>query len=303
MYDHNSKGISYTAGFFILIAFAITGFILYSAISVPLWTSMTGKSWQEMEKGLKDPAYSNVGKILQSISAILGFLIPAIATAALLNRKPFQLLGFSSRITPRQIGLVLVIIAVALFVAGALSYVNYQIPIPASWKARFDKMETEYDQQAQAILSLKNIWDYLLALVVMGFLPALCEETLFRGGLQNFLYRSTGSFWLSVITISIIFSAVHISFYGFLFRFLLGFVLGWIYHYSGKLWLNIFAHFINNALVITIYYIYVRQGKAMTEVADNTASSYWGLLAIPALIILLLIFKRLFFNTKPQAGM
>jgi uncharacterized protein len=302
MYDHNSKGISYTAGFFILIAFTITGFFLYSAISVPLWTSITGRPWQEMEKGLADPAFSNVGKILQSISAILGFLIPAIATAFLLNRKPFQLLGFSSRITPRQIGLVLIIIAVALFVAGALSYINYQIPIPAGWKTQFDKMEMEYDQQAQAILALKNNWDFVLALLVMGFLPALCEETLFRGGLQNFLYRSTGNFWVSIITVSIIFSAVHFSFYGFLFRFLLGFVLGWIYHYSGKLWLNIFAHFINNAVVITIYFVYVKQGKPMNEVPDSTSSSYWGLLALPALIILLLIFKRLFFNSKPQAG-
>src|SRR5882757_10551856 len=98
MHDQDSKGISYSAGFFILIAFTITGFFLYAAIGPLLWTSMTGRPSQDMEKGLTDPAFSSVGKVLQSISAILGFFIPTLATAALLNRKPFQLLGFSSRV-------------------------------------------------------------------------------------------------------------------------------------------------------------------------------------------------------------
>jgi uncharacterized protein len=300
MYDNNSKGISFTAGFFMLIAFTIAGIYLASLINNQLSIVMTGKNVEQLLSGTMVPVNPWVYKLIQSVNAIVGFFIPAVVVASLLNRHPMKLLGFSSGITAKQVGLVCLITAAALFVGGALGYLNYQIPIPADWKIRFDKMETEYKQQAQAILSLKNSGDYILALGIMGFLPAVCEETLFRGGLQNFLSRSTRSPWLAIIVVSFIFSAAHFSWYGFLFRLTLGIVLGCLYHYSGKLWLSILAHFLNNAVVITAYYIYIRQGKPIGEAMGETPSSYWGLLALPVLIGLLLIYKRFFFNSKPQ---
>ena len=63
MYDNDSKGISYTAGFFMLIAFMMAGLFLASAISVPIWTSMTGQPIKAMEDGMMNPANANVVKI------------------------------------------------------------------------------------------------------------------------------------------------------------------------------------------------------------------------------------------------
>ena len=125
----------------------------------------------------------------------------------------------------------------------------------------------------------------------MAFLPALCEEALFRGGLQNFLTRGTAMPWMSIIVVSILFSLAHFSFYGFLSRFFLGIVLGALFHYSGKLWLSILAHFINNALAITVLYISIQQGKPLEEAMKQDATSFWGILAVPVVIILFIIFK------------
>src|SRR5215831_14988252 len=98
MYDHDSKGISFTAGIFMLIAFTIAGLFLSTLISIPIWTAMTGQSIQAMEKGFSNPAYSNASKVLQSITAVMGFFVPAVVTASLLNRKPMKLLGFTNGI-------------------------------------------------------------------------------------------------------------------------------------------------------------------------------------------------------------
>jgi membrane protease YdiL (CAAX protease family) len=147
-------------------------------------------------------------------------------------------------------------------------------------------------------MQMKNASDYVLALIVMGFVPAFCEETLFRGGLQNFLTRSTRSPVLAIVIVSAIFSAAHFSFYGFLFRFFLGAVLGLIYYYSGRLWLSILAHFINNAVVVTVYYVNTRQGKQLTDAANDPTTSYWGLLALPVLIVLFMAFKRLSYGSE-----
>jgi membrane protease YdiL (CAAX protease family) len=292
MFDNDSKGISYTAGFFILIAFVIAGIVFTSLLTIPIWTSMTGRPINEMEKALTDPAYGNVSRALQSITAVVAFFIPTVFAAWVLNHRPMKLLGFINGIRPAQVGLVALIMISALAVSSSLSYVNEIIPLPEHLKTLFTRLENTYNEQVTAIIGLNSMAEYILALVIMGFLPALCEETLFRGGLQNFLTRATRMPWLSIIFISIIFSVVHLSWYGFLSRFFLGFLLGYIYHYSGRIWLNIIAHFLNNAIAVTALYIYHLRGKPLKDVITDHGGSYWGLAVLPVVIFLLLVFKR-----------
>ena len=293
MYDNDSKGISFTAGIFILLSLTIAGIVLTGVIITPVWTSMTGQSIKEMDEGMSNPAYGNVLRIIQTITVVVGFFLPAALTAYMLNRKPFRLLGYSPNIKISQVGLVIVIMIISVFVSASLGYLNTHIPLPNDWKVLFDKWENRYNGQVSAIIGLNNAGEYILAIVIMAFLPALCEETLFRGGLQNFLTRSTKMPLLSIIIVSIVFSAVHLSWYGFLPRFFLGFILGFLYHYSGTIWLNIIAHFFNNALAITALYVYKLQGKPVDTSMTENANSYWGLLALPVVIGLLLFFKRM----------
>ena len=299
MYDTNSKGISYTAGFFMLIAFAVAASIMAAFISIPIWTSMTGQSFKDLEKGMSDPANSNAIKIIQSITMVIGFLLPAIFTAYLLNRKPMNLLGFSIKINWKQIGVVCAIMFTALFVSAFFAYVNESLPISESLKLKFDKMENDYSKQVEAIIGLNNIGEYILALIIMAFLPALCEEALFRGGLQNFLTRSTKMPWLSIIIVSILFSAAHFSFYGFLSRFFLGVILGLLYQYSGRLWLNIIAHFFNNAFAVSTIYYLKTNGKSLKQaLGENNDTAWWGIFFLPVVIGLFIVFRKI--SKKPK---
>jgi len=293
MYDTNSKGISYTAGFFMLIAFAVAGVFIAALISIPVWTSMTGLGFKAMEDGMNDPANSNAIKVIQSLTFLIGFLLPAIFTAFMLNRKPMDLLGFSKKINWKQIGLVCAIVAAAMFASTFFSYLNERLPISESLKLRFDKMESNYNQQVETIIGLNSFGEYILALIIMGFLPALCEETLFRGGLQNFMTRSTKMPWLSIIIVSILFSALHFSFYGFLSRLFLGVILGSLYHYSGRLWLSIIAHFINNAVAVSAIYFLKTQGKSIKEAIGEQDSTWWGVIFLPVVIGLFILFKKI----------
>ena len=133
MYDNDSRGISYTAGFFMLIAFAVAGLVFASLLGAQIWQQMTGKGFDAMEKGMSDPANSDVMKIIQVITAIIGFFIPTVVTAALLNKRPMKLLGFSARdISISQVVVVLLLIGASLMVATSLSYLTNSTPIPGS---------------------------------------------------------------------------------------------------------------------------------------------------------------------------
>ena len=298
MYDQDSKGISYAAGFFMLIAFAVAGVFIASLISIPVWEAMTGISALKMEDAMKDPANSNAVKVIQCIQAIVGFLIPAIITALMLNRKPMKLLGFSTKINWIQIGLVCAIMFAGLFASGFFSYINNHLPISEALKHRFDKMESDYNNQVEAILGLNSTGEYLIGLVVMAFIPALCEEALFRGGLQNFMTRWTKKPWFSIIVVSILFSALHFSYYGFLSRLFLGIMLGLLYQYSGRIWLNIIGHFFNNAFAITVIFIMKQQGKPVKEAIADNSSTWLGVFALPIVIALLILFKKI--AAKPK---
>lgn len=293
MYDNDSKGISYTAGFFILICFVLAGLLASGLLMQPVWTSMTGKSFEVFQEGQLVAADSNALKVMQVITAVMGFLLPTILAAFMLNRKPFRLLGFSAgTVSGRQVGLVVLIMAAALFVSTSLASFTDLIPLPSSWKAAFDRMEDDYNRQVSAIISLKSVTDYILALIVMAFLPALCEEALFRGGLQNFLSRGTGKPWLAIIAVSVLFSLAHISYYGLFPRLFLGIVLGALFQYSGRLWLCVLGHFINNALAITVLYVNSRQGIPLEEAMRDNGAGFWGLLALPVLIVLFMAFRK-----------
>jgi membrane protease YdiL (CAAX protease family) len=292
MYDQNSKGISFTAGFFMLIAFAIAGLVLASMLGGQIWTQMTGKTVQQLADGQFDPADSDAYKIFQVTNQVLGYLIPTFLTAFLLHRQPGKLLGFGHGANPAQAGLVVVILLISLVAASGLAYINHIIPIPADLRIRFEKWESDYSKQVDAIINLKTGKDYLVALFLMGLVPAICEETLFRGGLQNFLTRGTKNPLLAIIIVSLIFSSVHVSYFGFLSRFFLGIVLGYLYYYSGRLWPGILAHFLNNALALTMLYYRDQQGKPASTGAD-IPDMWWGLIAIPIVFSLLFFFRKI----------
>ena len=60
---------------------------------------------------------------------------------------------------------------------------------------------------------------------------------------------------LAIWITAIIFSAIHLQFYGFIPRMLLGALLGYLFYWSGNLWLSILAHFVNNGFAVVVAYL------------------------------------------------
>ncbi len=287
MNDSGHKGISYMAGFFIAICFTIAGMMFGLMLTNGLWPLLSGQSKISLAEGMHDAQFTTAAKIIQSIMALVGFLLPAIATAFLLHRKPSILLGLKHNdITPKLVGLAIGIIMLSLPISGSLGYLSHQLPLPESWITYFNELESSYNNNVEGIVGLETFTQFLFSLVVMAFLPALCEEVLFRGALQGFLTRGTNKPWVAIIIVSLIFSLVHLSGYGFLSRVFLGIILGAIYYYTGRLWLSILAHFINNAIIVSMLYYYKSSGKDLNTLLNDNTGNYWGLLAISVVIIL-----------------
>lgn len=237
----------------------------------------------------------------QIIGTVFMFPLPVTVLAIIVSKKPAKYLGFSKAISGKQVFYALLIFLGAMWVSGALGLVNKLIPISKSAEAYFTQKEHEYEEATYSIISLNTIKDYVFSIFIIALLPAIFEEMLFRAGLQKILTKWTKLPFVSILITSILFSLVHVSYYGFLSRLFLGVVLGYLFYYSKNIWLNILVHFLNNAFAITVAYIWVSSGKSIKDAmndADVTSNMavyntlFAGLLLAAAVYFIFKYYKR-----------
>lgn len=243
-----------------------------------------------------------VARTSQVVGTFFMFALPVLVFAFLLdNKKPLAVIGFNKAVNGKQFLFVLGIMLCALWVSEALGLLNTLIPLPAEREAYFKKLEETYTTDALALLDFKSTGGYVLSLVIIALLPAIFEELLFRGCMQKVIYGLSRHAFLSIFITSLAFSYIHMSYYGFLPRLFLGMVLGYMYYYSKNIWLNIAAHFLNNAFSITFMYVLVKNGKAMKDAVDQsnvTANMsiyntfFAGAICLAAIYFLFKFFRR-----------
>jgi len=276
--------------FFILMGLWVAGLFAAGVTSLLIWMSMTGLSPLEMGDKMLLPEFRSVSLVVQSASSVFIFLLPALVTIAILSRRVSSDPVVSSRFHWKKLLLVVVLMTAAAALAGALGELNKAIPLTRSLREYFDQKEEAYNSTIRSFISFKSFSDYLILLVVIALLPALGEEFLFRGAMQPIFIKWFKYPLLAIFVTSFIFSAIHLSWYGFIPRLVLGMVLGYMFYYTKNLWYSILAHFVNNGLMVTLLYIDYLQTKKID--LENTGSMpWWG--GVIAMVVVLGLLKLL----------
>ena len=268
MAHYATNRFNYWAQLGILTAFCGVGLILGGLLSViPLmgqidFFSSKGNTAEIMERILK-PENANAIRWMQLITTTFLFFLPPVMYAWICHAKPFKHLGFKGTINIQQLVIIVLIILAASPAVDMLQQLTQLFPWSKEMLTKFKTAEDDYFKQVMIIARMDSFLDYIISMIMVALLPAVFEETLFRGGLQNLLSRWLKFPIIAIIITSIVFSAIHGSYLGFLSRFALGFVLGWIYYRTGNIWLNIIAHFFNNGLALTTLYFSSKAGTKM----------------------------------------
>ncbi len=246
---------------------------------------------------------ANATRWLNTAVSFLALLVPAFILARILSRRPLNELGFSTRLNVRQIIIVIFMAVAAIVLSNALAELNQRIPMPEKFIVKAKAFEKQYDDTIMVMASMAGTKDFIFSLLAMAFFPALFEEVLFRGGLQQIFVKWTKTPWLGILITSILFSLLHLSYFGFIPRVGLGMVLGYIFYYSRNIWLNILLHFLNNALIVTQMYLLTRSNvskEELTKSMDQTFPVWWGLIALALLVVLFIYFKKESDKIKPE---
>ncbi len=236
-------------------------------MSVVALAMMTGSGVQPIDPDLSNPKVLRTMKILQGVSSIVIFLVPALVFGAITFHKNLLFhLGLRNAYRPYFFLLAVICILLAFPFVFWLGELNQGIPMP-EWMSR---MEVDANKQLKAFLKADTKLDVLINVILIAFLPAICEEICFRGALQGIFLQIAKRPWLAIVLTSILFSALHLQFQGFFPRMFLGVVLGVLYYYSGSLWPSILAHFVNNAVQV------IAISNAPEYIEKNPSMPAWG---------------------------
>lgn len=241
---------------------------------------------------MMNPANAEAVKVIQLVTTAIMFMVPSLIFARIVNQHPLKHLGLKTKFNWIQVGLTVIIVFVGFALSGALGELMSMIPVSDKWETKFRALEKMYVDQVMVMANMKDTGDYLYTLLIIAIAPAIFEELLFRGALQQLLVKWTGLAWLGVLITSLIFSAIHFSYYGFLARAGLGIVLGYMFYYSKSLWLPIIAHFINNGFAVTVMYYMSKKGKLTPQTLDERFPLYFGVIALAAIITLLIVYRN-----------
>ncbi len=139
-------------------------------------------------------------------------------------------------------------------------------------------------------LPMTNIGWLILNLIILGVVPAICEELLFRGMIFNGL-KEKFSPKASILLCGLLFALLHGSVTQFIYPFILGCLLSFVMEKTGNLLYPILIHMFNNFTTIVLNYIVVNSSTGTISFPVE----WWGwicaiLVAVATVALLWLVY-------------
>ena len=226
--------------------------------------------------------------IIQDISL---FILPSSIIMVMMKPEFAKRLDELKLPLLKEIALVIVLAFCIFPVTSFTGQINSAMHFP-DWLSGVEKWMEEKEDYANSIINqalfAPSFAMMILNLFIIAILPAVGEEFFFRGVLQKILIRLFKSGHVAIWVTAFIFSAIHFQFFGFVPRFILGLIFGYLFFWSGTLWLPVISHFINNAVPVIMSYI-----QGMEKFNTLSDAPLWKLalaLPLPVAIGLVILF-------------
>lgn len=244
-----------------LIMVMIVTFLIVLALGVAISIPIFGSGILESLASFSDYSDQNIVaalKYFQIVNQVGVFIAPAIIFVILTDDdfSGYLNLNGGNRWLSIMFGFILLVISMPFI--NWLVQINNNVHLPA-YLSRIESWMRNSEDTAQkltdAFLATKTLRGLSVNMVMVGILAAVGEELIFRGILVRLFREWTGNIHLAVIIPALLFSALHLQFYGFFGRLVLGIVLGYLFVWSGSLWVPITVHFLNNAMAVVVSFL------------------------------------------------
>lgn len=282
------------------LGFVIVGPIIGFFIALPFYDGSMVELAEAIQSPLENPDIKIPFYIIQGCATFVGLIV---APAIYLMRERQSLGDFFAPRGMAWLPAAVTMIVVIIFMAVNSVFIewNSEFNFPGFAK-EFEAWAREREDTAaeltRFLTDFGSIGELFLALLIIAVLPAIGEEIVFRGLIQNELFRGTKNIHISIWFAAILFSAIHFQFFGFVPRMLLGALFGYLYYWSGNLMLAILAHFVNNAVSVVALYLYQQGTFTFDLESQESAPSYVVIMSAVLTAGLLYYFYKYYHDRK-----
>ncbi len=206
------------------------------------------------------------------INHVFGFILPAIFTTILVYKNlAVNYLKLNKLPDLITTGLAFLLLVVSVPLVQYSYLINKMIPLP-QW---MHGLEQDTSKMLEAIITKEHWYEAVVNVLLIGVIPAIGEEMMFRGILQQQLGRIFKNEHVMVWLSAAIFSAIHMQFEGFLARMILGALLGYLFVWTRNLWVPMIVHLLNNGLQIIVMYAANIKPEEMEKMGGDDKMTWW----------------------------
>lgn len=232
----------------------------------------------------------------QAVTALITFFILPILYITIFRPSYFKKFKLATKRLP-----VFLVLAIIIFFMGMplLAYLvdwNKELTLPAGLKPLQDWMENSENMAkvlTETIIYNKDSASFVVTLLVVALIPGIGEELVFRGIVQNelkdILKSPTWAIWIT----GFLFSFIHFQFFGFFPRMFLGALFGYLYYWSGSIYVSMFVHFMNNALTLVLANMYKQKDISFNPDSSESIPFYSVIISLIAFSFFIYLYKRI----------
>lgn len=232
---------------------------------------------------------------MQLWTSICVFLAPSLLVAHWYSNGESGRYLFSNALPSLKQCLITVILLLAIMpFIGLIGEWNNRIDFPESLSGIETWMRQQEDTAQNVvnrILDVESTADWLFVFLILAISAGITEEFLFRGVMQRLLLEKFKRVHLSIWITAFIFSTIHLQFFGFFPRILLGAFCGYLLAWTGNIWIPVLAHTLNNAAYVATEYA-IKQGWTTAEAVEMDFSGESFAIAIAGLAVFVLLARR-----------
>ena len=276
----------------VLIGFLFIGPLIGLGISSLFYE---GDLLAELQKAKPDASIFLPLMVTQGFTSLIGLIIIPILYLLYVEHKPLSPF-FRRENDITKIFSIIPVLGICFLVAiSPVTEWNMNFQFPeflqefGGWaRAQEDKLM----EMTKLLTNFSSSTGFIIGLVVIAVLPGIGEELVFRGLIQNELWRSSKNIHIAIWTSAFLFSAIHMQFFGFVPRLLLGALFGYLYYWSGNLLIPMVAHFFHNGFTVTMIYLYNQGSTGINIDSEESAPVYLVALCTGATFVLLYFFRK-----------
>lgn len=284
------------ATFVILLCFLVI-FVIAAVVAIPFFGIDSFSSIVNSTMSFDEDNIPFL-KYIQVVQSIGLFIFPSLLLAILFGGNIAKYLEIDKVPHTTSVSVAIAIILVSSPMINMLAELNSKLALPEFLSGIETWMRTSEDSAneiTQLFLKVDSVWGLLFNIFMIGIIPALGEEFLFRGIIQRIFTDWTKNYHWGIWISAILFSALHMQFFGFIPRVILGAIFGYLLVWSGSLWFPIIAHFVNNSVAVIAYYLYNDGTITVDPDKIGTGSEYQiaGIISTTLVIMLFWYFYKI----------